>query len=66
MKIVGCDLHTRYQQIAMPDQETGELIERRRVPHTFALFANVWESRSLGNAAGITANSAREVLALLP
>ena len=29
MKIVGCDLHTRYQQIAMLDQETGEFIERR-------------------------------------
>ena len=29
MKIVGCDLHTRYQQIAMLDQETGELVERR-------------------------------------
>jgi hypothetical protein len=28
MKIVGC-LHTRYQQIAMLDDETGELIERR-------------------------------------
>jgi transposase len=29
MKIVGCDLHTRYQQIAMLDTETGELVERR-------------------------------------
>jgi len=29
MKIVGCDLNTRYQQIAMLDQETGELVERR-------------------------------------
>ena len=29
MKIVGCDLHTRYQQIAMLDTETGEPIERR-------------------------------------
>jgi hypothetical protein len=29
MFIVGCDLHTRYQQIAMLDQATGELIERR-------------------------------------
>jgi transposase len=29
MKIVGCDLHTRYQQIAMLDEETGVLIERR-------------------------------------
>jgi hypothetical protein len=29
MKIVGCDLNTRYQQIAMLDVETGELVERR-------------------------------------
>jgi transposase len=29
MKIVGCDLHTRYQQMAMLDRETGELVERR-------------------------------------
>jgi transposase len=29
MKIIGCDLHTRYQQVAMLDQETGELMERR-------------------------------------
>jgi transposase len=29
MKIVGCDMHTRYQQIAMLDAETGELTERR-------------------------------------
>jgi transposase len=28
MKIVGCDLHTRYQQIVMLDRETGELVER--------------------------------------
>ena len=29
MKIIGCDFHTRYQQIAMIDEATGELIERR-------------------------------------
>ena len=29
MLIVGCDFHTRYQQIAMMDTETGELVERR-------------------------------------
>src|SRR5216683_927709 len=29
MKIVGCDLHTRYQRVAMLEEETGELIERR-------------------------------------
>jgi hypothetical protein len=29
MKIIGCDFHTRYQQIAMVDEATGEMIERR-------------------------------------
>ncbi len=29
MKMVGCDVHTRYQQIAMLERETGELVERR-------------------------------------
>jgi transposase len=29
MRIIGCDFHTRYQQIAMLDTETGELTERR-------------------------------------
>jgi hypothetical protein len=32
MKIIGCDLHTRYQQIAMLDAETGELMERLGCP----------------------------------
>jgi len=29
MIIIGCDFHTRYQQIAMLDSATGELTERR-------------------------------------
>ena len=29
MLIIGCDFHTRYQQIAMLDDQTGELTERR-------------------------------------
>lgn len=29
MLIIGCDFHTRYQQIAMMDTGTGELVERR-------------------------------------
>ena len=29
MRIIGCDFHTRYQQIAMMDEATGELTERR-------------------------------------
>jgi transposase len=29
MLIIGCDFHSRFQQIAMVDTEVGELIERR-------------------------------------
>jgi transposase len=29
MLIIGCDFHSRFQQIAMVNTETGELIERR-------------------------------------
>ena len=29
MFIIGCDFHTRFQQIAMLDTQTGELVERR-------------------------------------
>lgn len=29
MLIIGCDFHTRLQQIAMLDPETGEMVERR-------------------------------------
>jgi hypothetical protein len=29
MMIIGCDFHTRYQQIAMMNDATGELTERR-------------------------------------
>ena len=29
MHLIGCDFHTRFQQIAMMDCQTGEIIERR-------------------------------------
>ena len=29
MKIIGCDFHPSYQQIALVDSETGELREGR-------------------------------------
>jgi hypothetical protein len=29
MLIIGCDFHTRYQQMAMMDSATGELVEWR-------------------------------------
>ena len=28
MKIIGCDLHTRQQSIAMLDHDTGEVVEK--------------------------------------
>lgn len=31
--IIGCDFHTRYQQIAMADDTTGELLLERRLDH---------------------------------
>src|SRR6267154_1597743 len=33
MLIIGCDFHTRYQQIAMANDETGELLLERRLEH---------------------------------
>ena len=32
MLIIGCDFHTRYQQIAMANDETGELLVERGWP----------------------------------
>jgi hypothetical protein len=33
MLIIGCDFHTRYQQIAMAEEATGELLLERRLDH---------------------------------
>ena len=33
MLIIGCDFHTRYQQIAMAEDSTGELLLERRLDH---------------------------------
>ena len=50
MKIIDCDFHTRYQQIAMLDEATGELIERR-LEHengeARAFYRDVWPTLSL-------------------
>src|SRR5207245_10564492 len=29
MMIIGCDFHSRYENVAMVDTETGEVVERR-------------------------------------
>jgi hypothetical protein len=33
MIILGCDFHTRYQQIAVAEETTGELLLERRLDH---------------------------------
>src|SRR5580704_8540567 len=30
LRTIGCDFHSRFQQIAMLDDQTGEIVERRR------------------------------------
>ena len=42
MKIVGCDLHTRYEQIAMLDAETGELTEPPGGRRTLSAVTKMW------------------------
>jgi hypothetical protein len=38
MKIIGCDFHPSFQQIAMLDTETGEHTEKRLKPSEAAEF----------------------------
>ena len=38
MKIIGCDFHPSFQQIAMVDSETGEYTERRLTPEEARQF----------------------------
>ena len=33
MLIIGCDIHTHYQQIAMAKEETSESLVERRLGH---------------------------------
>jgi len=58
MSIIGCDLHTRYQVIAMLDRETGE-VTTRRLEHeggeTKAFYAGLGKPARIGiEATGYT------------
>ena len=51
MIIIGCDFHTRFQQIAMLDPTTGELIERRLAHETSearSFYASLSEPARVG------------------
>src|SRR5712691_10906768 len=58
MLIIGCDLHTRYQEIAMVETATGEIV-RRRLEHengeARAFYASLAERARVGiEATGCT------------
>jgi hypothetical protein len=40
MLIIGCDFHTRYQQIAMAEDQTGELSRSVKSRYGFDVGAN--------------------------
>jgi len=46
MMIIGCDFHTRYQQIALMDESTGELVERRLDHQSGEAHAFYWNLAS--------------------
>lgn len=54
MWIIGCDIHSRYQQIAAVDTETGEMIERR-LHHEGEEVLNFYASLPAGARVGIEA-----------
>ncbi len=57
MMIIGCDLHTRYQQIAMLDTETGELVAAAPKQETKPLVAGAYAGRGVTFVVANTANS---------
>lgn len=54
MNIIGCDLHTRYQVIAMLDEETGEVVARR-LEHENGEAQGFYRSQPRGVIVGIEA-----------
>ena len=73
MIIIGCDFHTRYQQIAMAREETSELLVERRLDHesgeAHAFYRNLqssherflWASKLRGPFTGSSACSRNSV-----
>jgi transposase len=65
MIIVGCDFHTRFQQVAMLDPTTGEVIERRLGHETGEarrFYASLSESARVGIEATVNAQWFEKVL----
>jgi transposase len=58
MLIIGCDFHTRYQQIAMAEDSTGELLTERRLDHESGEAEAFYRSLSGAVRVGIEATGA--------
>lgn len=56
MWIIGCDFHSRYQQIAAMNQETGELLERR-LSHEGTEVPGFYSSLPRGSRVGVEATT---------
>lgn len=56
MRIIGCDLHTRNQQVAMLDTQTGELVEQR-LEHENGEARKFYASLPRGARVGIEATA---------
>jgi transposase len=66
MIIIGCDFHTRFQQIAMLDPTTGEIVERRlehEPGEAERFYASLPDSARVGVEATIRAQWFEKVLA---
>ncbi len=57
MIIIGCDLHTRFEQIAMVETETGQVIEKR-LDHESDEARSFYEGLSEPALVGIEATGA--------
>jgi transposase len=66
MIIIGCDFHTRFQQIAMLDPRTGEVVERRLEHETGEaekFYASLADAARVGVEATVRAQWFERVLA---
>ena len=61
MIIIGCDLHTRSEQIAMLNTETGEVVEKRLDHAAGADACSVGSAISRSETLGSPLNAARPI-----
>ena len=60
MKIIGCDFHPSFQQIAMVDTETGEQTEKKLTPAEAVQFYRQLPGPVLTRACSRSTSSGRQ------